>query len=127
MSELGGFEKTMDFILWTSECFVTTMPKVTPDIKLVDLSEPEDTEFTKPFAYKQTTLPPPSNLERQPNKELTLLFQVLYTMCVPSAEEDTSSTLPPVINKGILSVLLDLFNVDIRQSQDNTRARDKLK
>ncbi len=115
----------MDFILWTSEFFTATPSKALPNSKLFEFMFMEDDlEFTKKVDDKVVPCSPPPNLERPANKELTLLFQVLYSMCVPSIEGGTTES--TAINKGILSILLDLFNTDIRQSPDNIRARGKL-
>lgn len=143
LSELGGYEKTMDFVLWVSERFTSKSKgnAIPFDVTLKEgiislfsicnifFQVEDDTSFlysTEIFTKVQS-LSAPGRLERPPCKELIYLFQVLYSMCVP-----VGLHLPPnhdgsQFNKRIINILLDLFNDEIRGSKDNSRAREKLK
>jgi hypothetical protein len=123
LSELGGWEKMIDFILWTSEEFAFTgfqekLP-MQADQEL-DYWTHHGSQIRKKQPIESSTNHSEIHAE---NETLVLLFEVIEAFCTPLDEKE----MPNGINKIMISILLDLFNEEIRQSPDNIRARNKLR
>lgn len=104
----------MDMMLWTAETFPTHFPQASPSQWSKGLS-PRDS-FRRLSVDVSSSLPPPVPMERDSPREIVDLFNAIQSLCVywPA-------------RKIILSLVGDLFDEDIRASQNNRRARNALK
>jgi hypothetical protein len=186
VSSLGGWERLIDVIFWTTEVF--SVNPVLMRSKFFD-TEPEQAQSNTNASYlapptrdyagfvpddalgymtcqlierPAAPLPAAEQFIRAPTREVMAILHTLMSLCkaqainsssdggdspslssssgsppqftasssfsLPSSPvlEDPSSGLSKV-NRVIVNVLLDLFNVDIRQTANNTRVRNKIK
>lgn len=91
-------EKILDLILWT---FFYTQ-------NVVKLDEKSPSE---------------KNLDDNFSPQLKEVFRILFFICKGN---QTEQRLPEKIIKTILCLLLDLFNTEIRQNENNIKARSHL-
>lgn len=92
VSQLGGFENLLDFILSTF------------------------------FYTKDKPIAEPQNQLDSFSSELNTLFAVLLNIC----KQAFDLTLTDKIHRTVISVLLNIFNVELRQNERNTKARNYL-
>eukprot|EP01119_Soliformovum_irregulare_P006368 TRINITY_DN1829_c0_g1_i4.p1 TRINITY_DN1829_c0_g1~~TRINITY_DN1829_c0_g1_i4.p1 ORF type:complete len:2863 (-),score=933.99 TRINITY_DN1829_c0_g1_i4:39-8627(-) len=126
VSQLGGFEKLMDCILWTSENFPTNTKhnwaraSRAGNSDEIPMNSPRTIARSISSAFvEEDALPPPSPLERDTHKEISDLFNVLHSCIV----RGISGSVATVTHKIILGLLLDIFDDEIRSSTNNTRSR----
>lgn len=148
----GGFQRVIDWVLWTAVTFQKQLPEPAPDsIWQVASFTPYLSRLTlgKHVASQGMTRvtsddensprEPPNNSPLTPtpprpwhisNVPLAMIFQVLYCLCVgglqASYAQQTSASHAPNLNLQVLNILMDLFNSDIRQTPQNVVAREWL-
>lgn len=134
VSELGGFERIMDFILWTFVYFGNL------DAKL-EIGERGKMDFLKDFMNGQLELGLvfdtlfsfcSGSLSTKPVKEEASILPLYalnhnYHLTESSVNNIVISTHQEAVMKTTLSLLLDLFNCDIRNTVENNAARLKLR
>ena len=156
MSELGGFENILDFILWTANTFSIKRNEHSVELEQQIIESKDDLGYLTTIIESNSSInrpiPPPPSFVRPPSKELINLFQIIYTLCVPSSlpssvtpppsptlsnintintnvntNTNTNLQTPQIMNKQIISILVDLFNEDIRNIPQNVIARKRLR
>jgi hypothetical protein len=148
----GGFQRVIDWVLWTAVTFQKKLPEPAPDsIWQVTSFTPylsrltlgkhvtsqgmtrvtsDDEISPREQASNNSLTPTPPRPWHICNVPLAMIFQVLYCLCVgglqASYAHQTSATNAPNLNLQVLNILMDLFNSDIRQTPQNIVAREWL-
>lgn len=132
---LGGWEKVIDFIMWSTEIF--SINPVLIRAKLSDNNEPilsRWSSVSKRMGVEiQENSNSDTNIKVQRNKtiELQMIFEILFQITIGSIPERRDRSDPVLLksnfNRYVVQILIDLFNIDIRHTENNARVRDKLK
>ena len=113
VSELGGWASIIDVILWITEVYSLNPLIIQCNNNLID----DKTIINRSI-------------------ELKRLFEILYFLCVNTLHKKKGkhniqkdiqdNTISPDFNKVIISIVIDVFNKDIRNTLSASRVRDKL-
>jgi hypothetical protein len=120
--ELGAFEKIMDFILWTAE-YHSELKYCLSTKDIVEKKRKKGKgklRRTTKVEWKRGSLMVQVVLDKNFNQPMKLLFD-LFRSIVHSLKEDATKL--DDLNATIMSILLDLFDTDIRQNALNSKAR----